>query len=268
MSTNALTICTNKLDAGVYEFDINMLNLGVPGFDGIYVVHNMEMLKRTSTLWLRYVTKPANHSVDRELSVPLGLIQNHRIVGGTIVGTVTVPEYNRRLYDDLINAMGGQMHVGIIADTDVTMHNRTMSIRSVENIRGAMVLLDRSGCSFKDTRCPGYAIVDLIRRTAEETTKFKQVQLDSGTSAFRAIMHRCFMPLDQMPEEEVAALKKIYDETLRHYRVNPMLVGGVSLLVGDTKPSCLTAEQIICLKNQILKLLRTEEFSHVTAKCY
>lgn len=267
MSKNALTICTTKLEAGVYEFDINMLNLGVPGFDGIYVVSNMEMLKQNSALWLRYVVKPANMGVDRELSVPLGLIQNHRIVGGTIVGTVTVPVYNHRLYDDLIDAMGGKLHVGIIADTDVTVHNRAMMVRSIECIRGAMVLLDKSGHSFKDTRCPGYAIVDMIRRTAEET-KAHTPEVSVATSEFRNIMERCFMDVGLMPDGDVTALKKIYDETIRHYRVNPMLFGGKAVLVGDTKPSDLTPEQIIGLKNQILKQLRTKEFSHVTAKCY
>ena len=267
MSKKVLTICTTKLEAGVYEFDINMLNLGVPGFDCIYVVHNMEMLKHNSALWLRYVVKPATLGVDRELSVPLGLIQNHRIVGGTIVGTVTVPEYNHRLCDDLIDAMGGQLHVGIIADTDVTLHNRTMQVRSVEHIRGAMVLLDTAGRSFKDTRCPGYAIVDLIRRTADET-KAHSPTVNVASSEFRNIMLRCFMPVDQLADVEIGALKKIYDETLMHYRVNPMLIGGRSELVGDTKVQNLTEAQIVCLKNQILKLLRTEEFSHVSAKCY
>lgn len=165
--TLPLAIANNHLVAGEYEFEFNVVNLGVPGSSGIYVLGDMSPLADEIGLWFRYVHRFASSECDVTKSIMLGKISNLRIVGGAIVGTAHIYEHMRGHFDEIVHEMGGAFNSGIAAEIQCTLLDAKVKVNKITRIIGSMFLME-DGRSLTDTDA---GLTTLIESLKHRTSK-------------------------------------------------------------------------------------------------
>lgn len=263
ISIPPLAVAANHLTPGVYDFDFNVVNLGVPGTSGCYVLGDKTPLIGDIGLWLRFIHKFASSECDVTKSIMLGKITSLRVVGGTIVGSAHIYEHMRSAFDEVVTEMDGLFNSGIAAEIQCTLLDRNTKVNKICSIIGSMFLLE-NGQSLSDTSCE---LSDLVESIKHRPTKPPKTLPTVGLPQddFHSIMAACGYQLDMLAPVTVDILRRLYKEAISHYRVNPMLIGGKSEKPTDGE---ILPANVVYIKNQIIKQLRSPKYTHATATCY
>jgi hypothetical protein len=173
----------------------------------------------------------------------------------------------RNQFDWFIEAMNGKLILGAVTEVDLRQH-RDVTYAEILRIRGAQVLLE-DGQSLKDTACPIHQLGSLIEHRACNPRLISIGEVSATVDDdFLAIVKEIGFELSRMTKGDLAVLKNLYRESLAHYRVNPMLVGGPHEPFNGVRLDGLHPKHIVYIKNQFIRQLRTERFKHVTATTY
>lgn len=268
MSKLPLSIGCNLLEPGCYVFDLNIAVLGVPGYRGTYVMDSAEPLECTSAvLYLRYVTKTPGGEVDNEKSIALGKIHNLRVVDGLLSCTAHIYIHYHDLYDRILRVMGGTFNMGLLSHC-IDIPNRGRSIQVITRILGAAFITE-DGKALHKTDWDAESIPRMLeyRRCSPNFMPIVELEERMG-NALLSIATDIGIDVNNLSEADLIRLKKIYQNTIQHYRINPMLVGGVWEKAGDTCIESLSIEQERYIMNLIITKLRTPKYACVTATCY
>lgn len=267
MTTLPLTVCTQIVEPDGLEYHVDIINLGVP-YDGrVYTLSDLSVLQRPANLYLRYVPYAGTIMPDRELSFSLGAIENLRLAGGSIRGTFKPNPIFRHIFNSIVESMNGKLILGIVAGVDLRPH-RDITYAELTRVLGAQILME-DGHSLSDTRCGWHELASLIEHRACNSKLMSVAKLNAVyDNDFLDVVTACGFSPVELSEGDLEGLRKLYQEALAHYRVNPMLVGGPSELCNGKCFDKLHPKHVVYVKNQIIKQLRTERFKHVTATCY
>lgn len=267
MTNLPLTVCVQTVEPGRLEYDVDIVNLGVPCDGRIYTLSDLDVLKVPAKLFLRYAWVPGTVKMNPEMTFPLGDIDNLRLVGGTIRGTFRPNTNYRHYFNRFVECMNGKLILGIIAEADY-YRNRETTYVNINRIIGAIALME-NGHSLNDINCNNFELLSMVeKRTCNPQPVSSTSLVNRVDNDFIEIVTACGFSLADISEGDLATLRKLYHEALTHYRVNPMLIGGPSELCADIRASGLSSKQIVYIKNQIIKQLRTPRFAHVTATTY
>lgn len=267
MTTLPLTVCVQTVEPCGEEYHVDIINLGVP-YDGrIYTLGNLSVLEAPASLYLRYVCLPGTLNIDRERTVSLGDIEHLRLVGGTVRGTFRPSMYMRNHFDRFIESMNGKLILGAITEVDFRQH-RDVTYAEILRIRGAQVLLE-DGQSLKDTVCSNHELLSMVdyRACNPKLVSIGEVKATMDDD-FLAIAKEIGFDIACLTKGDLSVLRTLYLESLAHYRVNPMLVGGPYEPFNGIRLDGLHPKHIVYIKNQFIRQLRTERFKHVTATTY
>lgn len=259
-----LSVCEHTAEPYGIEYDIGIVNLGVPNDDRVYVMSDVAALQTTAHLYLRFV--PMKHTIkaDDRYTIKFGQIDNLRLVGGTIRGTFKPHQDCRVMFANFIENMNGNLIVGLIGEIESYKHGN-MIYADIKRVIGGQVLME-DGRAFGDTTCPIFVLDTMVRERSCNPLPISEANIRKEYDAnFISILTDCGYSLTDRTVGDMAIFKKLYEEALGHYRVNPMLIGGKS-----EKP---TGNQIkpvnaIYIKNQFIKKLRTPKYAHITPSAY
>lgn len=267
MTELPLTVCVQTVEPNKLEYDIDIVNLGVPCDSRIYTLSNLDVLKVPAKLFLRYAWVPGTVKMNPEMTFPLGDIDNLRLVGGTIRGTFKPNHNYRHYFDRFVECMNGKLILGVVAKADY-YRNSEITYADINQIIGGVTLLE-NGHSLNDTVCSNLELLGMVeKRTCNPNHMSVAMIKATHSKDFIDIIAACGFSIIELTEGDLVGLRKLYLEALAHYRVNPMLVGGPSELCNGKCFDNLHPKHIVYIKNQIIRQLRTDRFKHVTATCY
>lgn len=131
----------NTVQKGVYEFDVDVLHLGVQGFCGEYAITSADIQKDNQYLYLRAGQEHYPDSIRRHdvRSFALGKFTRMWVEGSTIKGHVVIPEYHHNLFDAIVDLMAGTLNLGVCSLVCENM-NRGERHRIIQKLWGAQVL--------------------------------------------------------------------------------------------------------------------------------
>jgi len=267
MTNLPLTVCVQTVEPRGEEYYVDIINLGVP-YDGrVYTLSDLSVLETPASLYLRYVCQPGTLKIDSERTVSIGDIEHLRLVGGTIRGTFRPSMYMRNHFDRFIESMNGKLILGAVTEVDLRQH-RDVTYAEILRIRGAQVLLE-DGQSLKDTTCSNHELLSLVEYRACNPQLASVAEIKYAVDDdFLSMAKEIGFDLASLTKGDLSVLKNLYLESLAHYRVNPMLVGGPYEPFNGVRLDGLHPKHIVYIKNQFIRQLRTERFKHVTATTY
>lgn len=135
------SIGINAIQKGVYEFDMDVLHLGVPGFIGEYAIKSADVQAEKQYLYLRVGQERYPEPIRRhELkSFILGKFTRMWVDGSTIKGHVVIPQHHYGLFDAIVDATGGTLYVGVCSLVQASIRQGEQ-YRVIQELWGAQIL--------------------------------------------------------------------------------------------------------------------------------
>lgn len=259
-----LSVCETILEPYVEEYDIGILNLGVPNDDRIYTLSDPDVLQGYATIYYRFVPRYGTLEADEFKTIEFGIVDNMRLVGGTIRGTFKPHQNSRVKLANFLEEMNGRFIIGAIAEVTVCNHE-AMIFADVKRIKGGQVLME-NGWFPRDIRMPEHVLDTAVRERSCNPKILSESEIrDFYNADFINILTECNISLTKRTVGEMYALKNMYMDAVGHYRINPMLIGGkTERPTGDR----ILPINVVYIKNQIIKQLRKSKYAHVTATTY
>lgn len=135
------SVGVNTIQKGVYEFDMDVLHLGVPGFTGEYAIKSTDVQAEKQYLYLRVGQERYPASIRRNFvpSFILGKFVRMWVDGATIKGHVVIPQHHHGLFDAIVDATGGTLYIGVCSMVNAGMRQGEQ-YRVIQELWGAQVL--------------------------------------------------------------------------------------------------------------------------------
>lgn len=259
-----LAVCETILEPYVEEYDIGILNLGVPLDDRIHTLSDPSVLQGYATIYYRFVPRPGTLEADEFKSIELGIVDNLRLVGGTIRGTFRPHKDSRVRLANFLEVMNGKLIIGAITEINVCNYG-SMYFADIKRVIGGQVLLE-DGRFPSDPKVAEHVINTIVRERCCNPKILSESEIrDFYNADFINILTDCGISLTKRTVGEMYVLKNMYMDAVGHYRINPMLIGGkTERPTGDR----ILPINVVYIKNQIIKQLRKPKYAHVAATTY
>lgn len=159
----------NKLEQGVYEFDMTLLNLDVPGFEnGYYLLPVTTDLKTPAYFYLRIGDEafPSTFPrVYRQESFKLGKFSKLWVEGNALRGTVSIPQHLHAVFDRVVALCEGEVPVGVCSIADMCIDQQGLKRKRITQVLGCQLLTkdgNNLNTPYSDSYSPLYAMMEQI----------------------------------------------------------------------------------------------------------
>lgn len=159
----------NKLEQGVYEFDMTLLHVDVPGFEnGYYILPVTTNLQGPAYFYLRigYDAFPqAFPRMYRQESFKLGKFSKLWVEGNALRGTVSIPQHLHSVFDRMVALCEGEVIVGVCSIVDQSIDQQGLSRKRITEVLGCQVLTkdgNNLNTPYSESYSPLYAMMEQV----------------------------------------------------------------------------------------------------------
>lgn len=159
----------NKLEQGVYEFDMTLLHTDVLGFEnGYYLLLDNVDLTRPAYFYLRVGQEAFPKdcpAVYRQESFKLGKFSKLWVEGNALRGTVSIPQHLHPIFDRVVALCEGVVPVGVCSIVDMSIDQQGRKRKRITEVLGCQLLTkdgNNLNTPYSDSFSPLYAMMEQI----------------------------------------------------------------------------------------------------------